>query len=404
MTTKNIAIEDYTYELPDERIAKYPLAQRDQSKLLVYQSGQIRDRRFADLPDLLPADSLLVRNNSRVIRARLLFRKESGAQIEIFCLDPYQPSSYELALSARQRCSWHCMLGNARRWHREQLLTLALHVEDREVVHLQAERGEEGVVHFSWDNEAYTFGELLELMGILPIPPYLNRESEQSDLQTYQTVYARPEGSVAAPTAGLHFTEEVFRQIGERGVSVLDVTLHVGAGTFRPVKSRTIGDHEMHQELIVLERQTIERLYRHSGPIIAVGTTSVRTLESLYHLGVRLLHSPSLPSADLAVEQWQAYEYVHEKAPSAEQALRAILDYMECNDLGTLVFPTAILIAPGYTFRVVSGIVTNFHQPNSTLLLLISAFIAGDWRSVYDHALRHGYRFLSYGDSSLLLP
>ncbi|MDO4691335.1 MAG: S-adenosylmethionine:tRNA ribosyltransferase-isomerase [Porphyromonadaceae bacterium] len=404
MTTKNIIIEDYTYELPDERIAKYPLAQRDQSKLLVYQSGLISDRSFSDLPDLLPKGSLLVRNNSRVIRARLLFRKESGAQIEIFCLDPLSPNSYELALSARERCSWHCMLGNARRWHRDQPLALALQVEHREVVHLQAERTEEGIVHFSWDNPTYTFGELLELMGILPIPPYLNREAEQSDLQTYQTVYARPQGSVAAPTAGLHFTEEVFRKINERGVSVLDVTLHVGAGTFKPVKSKTIGEHEMHQELIVLERQTIECLYHHSDPIIAVGTTSVRTLESLYHLGVRLLQSPDIAVADLGVGQWQAYEYGHEKAPSAEQALRAILDYMDRNELETLVFPTAILIAPGYTFRMVSGIVTNFHQPNSTLLLLISAFISDDWRAVYDHALRHGYRFLSYGDSSLLLP
>lgn len=404
MMTKHITIEDYTYELPDERIAKYPCPQRDQSRLLIYRAGQISDQTFAQLPESLPTDSLLVRNNSRVIRARLLFRKASGAQIEIFCLDPCLPNSYELALSSQKNCSWHCMLGNARRWHQDQPLVMTLAVGEGQCVHLEARRGEEGVVHFSWDNASYTFGELLELIGILPIPPYLNRATEQSDLQTYQTVYARPQGSVAAPTAGLHFTEEVFRKIDQRGISILDVTLHVGAGTFRPVKSPTIGEHEMHQELIVLDRAAIERLHRHSGAVIAVGTTSVRTLESLYHLGARLLQSPDLSSSTLKVEQWQAYEDQQDEAPSAEQALRAILGYMEREGLETLIFPTAILIAPGYTFRLVSGLITNFHQPNSTLLLLISAFVGDAWRTIYNHALDHGYRFLSYGDSSLLLP
>lgn len=402
-TTQDIRIDDYHYTLPDEQIAKYPLAERDKSRLLYYRGGRIEDKTFADIPHLLPEGCLLVRNNSRVIRARLLFRKESGAQIEVFCLDPAEPQSYELALSSRQACSWHCMLGNARRWHTDQPLTLSLAEGSASPVRLQATRGADGVVHFSWDNDAYTFGELLDLMGILPIPPYLNRQTESSDLESYQTVYARHEGSVAAPTAGLHFTPRVFALIEQRSIPTLDVTLHVGAGTFRPVKSDTIGGHEMHSELITFTRSAIERIAAHKGSIIAIGTTSVRSLESLYHLGTKIHHCPDIAPSDLHVGQWQAYE--GGQTPLSRADLCAcLLDYMQRNGLDALTFPTAILIAPGYTFRLVSGLVTNFHQPSSTLLLLISALIGEDWRRVYEHALREGYRFLSYGDSSLLLP
>ena len=401
---KEIQIADYDYPLPDERIAKYPLADRSSSKLLRYQAGQIEEFTFRDLPRLLPKGAVLVRNNSKVIRARLLFHKDSGARIEIFCLDPATPTSYELSLGERHRCSWHCLIGNAKRFKEGTQLTRLLHREGQGEVTLTAERGEEGVIHFSWDNDAYTFGELLELMGILPFPPYLGRETEEQDLTTYQTVYAQHAGSVAAPTAGLHFTPEVFEELRQRGVPVLDVTLHVGAGTFRPVKAEQIGEHEMHAELISLSRQTIEELRRNLGHIIAVGTTSVRTLESLYHLGAYLHHHPKTPMAELHVEQWQPYEGEPKEELTADAALDALLSYLDTHGEETLVFPTSIIIAPSYRYRVIRGMVTNFHQPHSTLLLLIAALIGDDWHRVYDWALTHDFRFLSYGDSSLLLP
>ena len=305
---KEIQIADYDYPLPDERIAKYPLADRSSSKLLRYQAGQIEEFTFRDLPRLLPEGAVLVRNNSKVIRARLLFHKDSGARIEIFCLDPASPTSYELSLGERHSCSWHCLIGNAKRFKEGTQLTHLLHREGQGEVTLTAERGEEGIIHFSWDNDAYTFGELLELMGILPIPPYLGRETEEQDLTTYQTVYAETEGSVAAPTAGLHFTPAVFEELRAQGTPVLDVTLHVGAGTFRPVKADHIGDHEMHAELISVSRSTLLALREHIGQIIAVGTTSVRTLESLYHLAIALRRQPDTPPTALHVEQWLPYE------------------------------------------------------------------------------------------------
>ena len=415
---QDIAIADYDYDLPDERIARYPLSERSSSKLLVYRSGEITTHTFRDLPDFLPEGSLIVRNNSKVIRARLIFHKDSGARIEIFCLDPALPESYELSLSSTQGCSWHCMLGNAKRFRLGTSLTAPLLGEKGKVT-LRACRTGEGEVSFTWDNEAYTFGELLELMGILPIPPYLDRETEERDLVTYQTVYAEREGSVAAPTAGLHFTPEVFEALRHRGIETLDVTLHVGAGTFRPVKADHIGEHEMHAELISVSREAVEKLRKRLGSIIAIGTTSVRTLESLYHLGVSLLKHPDASPETLHVTQWQPYGDVEGElppaqsgeapkacvsTPSTEEAFAALIDYMQRWELTQLVFPTSIIIAPGYRYRVIRGMVTNFHQPHSTLLLLIAALVGSDWRRIYDYALTHDFRFLSYGDSSLLLP
>lgn len=401
---QEIQIADYDYPLPDERIAKYPLADRSSSKLLRYQAGEIEEFTFRDLPRLLPEGAVLVRNNSKVIRARLLFHKDSGARIEIFCLDPATPTSYELSLGERHRCSWHCLIGNAKRFKEGTQLTRLLHREGQGEVTLTAERGEEGVIHFSWDNDAYTFGELLELMGILPIPPYLGRETEEQDLTTYQTVYAETEGSVAAPTAGLHFTPAVFEELRAQGTPVLDVTLHVGAGTFRPVKADHIGDHEMHAELISVSRSTLLALREHIGQIIAVGTTSVRTLESLYHLAIALRRQPDTPPTALHVEQWLPYEEGTDEELTTEEALYTLLSYLDAQGEDTLVFPTSIIIAPSYRYRVIRGMVTNFHQPHSTLLLLIAALIGDDWHRVYDWALTHDFRFLSYGDSSLLLP
>ena len=401
---QEIQIADYDYPLPDERIAKYPLADRSSSKLLRYQGGEIEEFTFRDLPRLLPEGAVLVRNNSKVIRARLLFHKDSGARIEIFCLDPAAPTSYELSLGERHRCSWHCLIGNAKRFKEGTQLTRLLHREGQGEVTLTAERGEEGVIHFSWDNDAYTFGELLELMGILPIPPYLGRETEEQDLTTYQTVYAETEGSVAAPTAGLHFTPAVFEELRAQGTPVLDVTLHVGAGTFRPVKADHIGDHEMHAELISVSRSTLLALREHIGQIIAVGTTSVRTLESLYHLAIALRRQPDTPPTALHVEQWLPYEEGTDEELTTEEALDTLLSYLDAQGEDTLVFPTSIIIAPSYRYRVIRGMVTNFHQPHSTLLLLIAALIGDDWHRVYDWALTHDFRFLSYGDSSLLLP
>lgn len=401
---QEIQIADYDYPLPDERIAKYPLADRSSSKLLRYQAGEIEEFTFRDLPRLLPEGAVLVRNNSKVIRARLLFHKDSGARIEIFCLDPASPTSYELSLGERHRCSWQCLIGNAKRFKEGTQLTRLLHREGQGEVTLTAERGEEGVIHFSWDNDAYTFGELLELMGILPIPPYLGRETEEQDLTTYQTVYAETEGSVAAPTAGLHFTPAVFEELRAQGTPVLDVTLHVGAGTFRPVKADHIGDHEMHAELISVSRSTLLALREHIGQIIAVGTTSVRTLESLYHLAIALRRQPDTPPTALHVEQWLPYEEGSDEELTTEEALDTLLTYLDAQGEDTLVFPTSIIIAPSYRYRVIRGMVTNFHQPHSTLLLLIAALIGDDWHRVYDWALTHDFRFLSYGDSSLLLP
>lgn len=406
-TPQQIQINEYTYALPDERIAKYPLAERDASKLLIYRGGQIRETLFRSLPDCLPDGALLVFNNTRVIRARLLFRKDTGAMIEIFCLEPALPSDYEQSFAQTDHCTWHCLVGNSKRWKSGQLHTTV--TVGSEPVTLSAERisvaGEAGdLVDFHWDNPCCTFSDVLEAVGVLPIPPYLHRETEAQDLQTYQTVYSKVKGSVAAPTAGLHFTPAVLAELDARGIEREEVTLHVGAGTFRPVKSDTIGGHAMHTEHFAVTRRTVDRLLAKPEHVIAVGTTSVRTLESLYYIGCALARGGADESADGAftVGQWGPYDADAPTLP-AEEALRAILRYLDRRGMDRLWAATQIIIAPGYQFKIVRGMVTNFHQPQSTLLLLVSAFVGGDWHTIYDYALSHDFRFLSYGDSSLLL-
>lgn len=402
--TQQIRIEEYDYPLPDERIAKFPLAKRDESKLLLYKDGQVSESVFKHIADYLPAGSLLVYNNTRVIQARLLFQKATGARIEVFCLEPAEPHDYALIFQQTERCSWICLVGNLKKW-KDGLLIKKVTIQGEEVI-LSAEKkeshGDSHRIEFTWNNPKYTFADLLDAAGVLPIPPYLHRETEKSDLVTYQTVYSKIKGSVAAPTAGLHFTPEVLADVDAHGIGREEVTLHVGAGTFKPVKSETIEGHEMHTEFISVRRSSIERIQKNLGKIIAVGTTSVRTLESLYYIGVKLTSHPDATSEELVVNQWMPYEAENNRIPVAE-ALQHILDYLDRHQADKLVTATQIIIAPGYEFKVVRGIITNFHQPKSTLLLLISAFVKGNWRTIYDYALSHDFRFLSYGDSSLLL-
>lgn len=402
--TKHIKISDYNYPLPDERIAKFPLPVRDQSKLLVYRHGEVSETRFTSLPDYLEAGELMIFNNTKVIQARLHFRKETGALIEIFCLEPIQPNDYVLNFQQTSHAAWLCMIGNLKKW-KEGSLHKEMNVKGHAIT-LTATRGEcRGTSHwvdFTWDNPEITFADILEVFGELPIPPYLNRETQESDKETYQTVYSKIKGSVAAPTAGLHFTERVLQALRDKGVDLEEVTLHVGAGTFKPVKSKEIEGHEMHTEYISVNRQTIEKLIAHGGKAIAVGTTSVRTLESLYYIGVTIASHPDAGQEELHVRQWQPYE-THPTMTTVE-SLQQILDYMKRHELEALHTSTQIIIAPGYTYHIVQKMVTNFHQPQSTLLLLVSAFVKGDWRTIYDYALGHDFRFLSYGDSSLLIP
>jgi len=401
---QNISVQEFTYELPEERIAKYPLAERDQSQLLIWNRGEISDDTFRNLPAHLPENSLLVFNNTRVIRARLHFRKQTGARIEIFCLEPTTPADYALSFTQTEKCRWKCIVGNLKKWKGEILEeTLEL---DNQPVKFRAERmGEAGnaqEIEFSWDNPAFTFSELLEATGNIPIPPYLHRESEESDLTRYQTVYSRIKGSVAAPTAGLHFTERVFDSLAARNIERAELTLHVGAGTFQPVKSDTIGGHEMHTEHILVEKTFIEQLRDKLDSVIAVGTTSIRTLESLYWIGKKLIENPELTEKELLVAQWEPYQE-EDHLPSPQQALTAVIKYLAGNSMDKLNTATQIIILPGYEFRIIRGMITNFHQPQSTLLLLISAFLGDDWKRVYQHALGNNYRFLSYGDSNLYI-
>lgn len=402
--TKHIKISDYNYPLPDERIAKFPLPVRDHSKLLVYRHSEVSETRFTSLPDYLEAGELMIFNNTKVIQARLHFRKETGALIEIFCLEPIQPNDYVLNFQQTSHAAWLCMIGNLKKW-KEGSLHKEMNVKGHAIT-LTATRGEcRGTSHwvdFTWDNPEITFADILEVFGELPIPPYLNRETQESDKETYQTVYSKIKGSVAAPTAGLHFTERVLQALRDKGVDLEEVTLHVGAGTFKPVKSEEIEGHEMHTEYISVNRQTIEKLIAHGGKAIAVGTTSVRTLESLYYIGVTIASHPDAGQEELHVRQWQPYE-THPTMTTVE-SLQQILDYMKRHKLEALHTSTQIIIAPGYTYHIVQKMVTNFHQPQSTLLLLVSAFVKGDWRTIYDYALAHDFRFLSYGDSSLLIP
>ncbi len=462
MSPKHIRISDFDYPLPEERIAKFPLPQRDHSKLLIYDHGRVGEDIFSNLPQHLPEGALMVFNNTRVIQARLHFRKRSreekgvkidGALIEIFLLEPASPNDYELMFQTRGRCSWLCIVGNLKKW-KEGTLTRVFSVGDSLYV-LKATRGAlHGTSHwidFEWEPaessstvETLSFAEILDALGELPIPPYLNRATEESDKTTYQTVYSKIKGSVAAPTAGLHFTPEVLQAIDYRGIDREELTLHVGAGTFKPVKSELIEGHDMHTEYISVRRQTVEKLLAHDCQAIAVGTTSVRTLESLYWMGLKLLRDPSLSESQLHVSQWEPYDddtassapcssaasvvsssatpvvsssatpvvspvccdsVATTSAPcSPREALQALLAWMDRHHLDVLHSSTQIIIAPGYQYRIVNRLITNFHQPRSTLLLLVSAFVRGDWRRIYDYALAHDFRFLSYGDSSLLIP
>lgn len=403
--TKHIQIRDYDYDLPDDRIARYPVAVRDQSKLLVYNHGEKSSHTFTELPDYLPKGSLIVFNNTKVIQARLHFRKETGALIEIFCLEPYAPNDYQLIFDSREQCEWLCLVGNKKKWKQDALVrninckgqTVALKAE------MKGTAGNSEIIRFSWDNADISFAELLDAVGELPIPPYLNRETEESDKETYQTVYSKHEGSVAAPTAGLHFTQRVLQALDDKGIERDEITLHVGAGTFKPVKSEEIEGHEMHSEYIYVPRTSIEKLIRHGGRCTAVGTTSVRTLESLYYIGLHLIQDPS--ASELHVQQWTPYETPEELAATPTiTALEAILKYLDDNHLDALHTSTQIIIAPGYTYHIVERMITNFHMPKSTLLLLVSAFIGDTWRDVYRYALDNNFRFLSYGDSSILIP
>ena len=405
MDTKQIRISEYNYQLPDERIAKFPIAERDHSKLLVYEHGQISDDVFYHLPKYLPKNSLMVFNNTKVIQARLHFRKETGALIEIFLLEPISPADYEQMFQTVGSCSWSCLVGNLKKW-KEGELTRQIVVNGQSFTLRASRRGEHGTGHqidFEWDAQTVSFSEILEAVGELPIPPYLNRKTQESDKTTYQTVYSKIKGSVAAPTAGLHFTEKVLHEIDACGIDREELTLHVGAGTFKPVKSECIEGHEMHSEFISVRRQTLEKLLQHDASAIAVGTTSVRTLESLYYIGLKLESSPDLSEDELHVSQWEPYEQKGASIP-ATQAIQNIVEYLDRHQRSVLNTSTQIIIAPGYEYKIVKVLITNFHQPQSTLLLLVSAFLKGDWRRVYDYALSNDFRFLSYGDSSLLIP
>ncbi|MBR5929817.1 MAG: S-adenosylmethionine:tRNA ribosyltransferase-isomerase [Prevotella sp.] len=409
--TKHIRISDYNYPLPDERIAKFPIAQRDHSKLLVYRQGKVEEDVFYQLPNYLPEGALMVFNNTKVIQARMHFRKTTGALIEVFLLEPCLPADYEQMFQTTAECEWICLIGNLKKWKEGELVqTVMIHGQEVEIAATRL--GEQGTGHrirFAWRytapqaGAAPSFAELIDAAGELPIPPYLNRETQESDKTTYQTVYSKIKGSVAAPTAGLHFTDDVLKAIDERGIEREELTLHVGAGTFKPVKSEEIEGHSMHTEYYCVKRQTIEKLISHQARAIAVGTTSVRTLESLYYVGLKLEQNPDANEEELHVMQWEPYQQ-DQQAIDPLRALQNILQWLDRQGKGSLHSSTQIIIAPGYEYKIVKMLVTNFHQPQSTLLLLVSAFVKGDWRTIYDYALSHNFRFLSYGDSSLLIP
>ncbi|RDC65092.1 S-adenosylmethionine:tRNA ribosyltransferase-isomerase [Adhaeribacter pallidiroseus] len=398
---KNITIQDFRYQLPESLVAQFPLANRDASKLLFYQRGSISDHGFREIPDLLSPEALLIFNDTKVVQARLLFTKPTGGIIEIFCLEPVFPyTEMQQAMQQTTTCSWQCLVGNAKRW-KSGLLQMPLPTGFLQA-ELQERAADGFIIKFSWQPAALTFAEVLETAGKLPLPPYLNRDAEEADKIRYQTIYAATEGAVAAPTAGLHFTENILTKLTQRNIKQAKVTLHVGAGTFKPVKASAMADHQMHAEEIYVSSATIRSLQEQfPKSIIPVGTTSLRTLETLYWLGILIARNPELKS--LHVPQWLPYE-ADAALPRPAETLQVLLDYLQANQLDYLRATTQLLIAPGYPFRICSGLVTNFHQPESTLLLLVSALIGEDWRRVYEHALENQYRFLSYGDSSLLLP
>ena len=396
----NLRISDYTYNLPEERIAKHPLAQRDTSKLLFYIDGQISDLTFGEVPTLLPPDALLVFNNTRVVQARILFEKTAGATpIEVFCLEPVG-QDVQTAMASTREVNFVCLVGNAKRWNEGLTLTKKLNESTTLSVEKRGRQEDSFIIHLSWDSDL-SFAEILELAGKVPLPPYLNRDIEEGDRERYQTVYARHDGSVAAPTAGLHFTDEVLEKLSQKGVVLAETTLHVGAGTFKPVSTEHVQNHEMHAEEIHVKRSLVEQLITHNGPVYAIGTTSTRTLESLYWMGVKIISGQT--EQHFVLGQWDAYALPQNI--SCRDALTALLAFMDENQLQTLITHTSLIIAPGYKYRVLDALFTNFHQPGSTLILLVAAALGEDWHRVYNHALTNGYRFLSYGDSNLyVLP
>ncbi len=395
-----IKIEDYNYPLDDSRIAKYPLAERDASKLLHYKDAHVKEYCFRDLPSLLPEGAIMVFNETKVVPARMYFQRDTGAHIEIFCLEPVSPPEYNTIFASTECCSWKCVVGNLKKW-KNDVLSLINTADDPDIAKLALKasmvrkEGNTAVVEFRWST-GVPFSRVLDMAGNVPIPPYLNRETEAIDLERYQTMYARVRGSVAAPTAGLHFTPRVLDAIGQKGIDINDVCLHVGAGTFLPVKSSNVADHPMHREPFSVGIGLLRKLAEKKAPLIAVGTTSVRTLESLYYAGVDCIEN----GAPKDIGQWGPYE--RDYTYSTEESLKALVEYLESNNLEELKLGTRIIIVPGFRFRLVDYLVTNFHQPESTLILLVSAFVKGDWRRIYDFALANGFRFLSYGDSSLL--
>lgn len=400
---ENIRIEDFNYELPNGKIAKYPLKERDSSKLLIWKNNRISETTFNCISEYIPENALLVFNNTKVIPARMIFPKETGAQIEIFCLEPKEPTDYAQIFSQTRSCSWLCLVGNSKRW-KSGKLTKQISSEKKIICSVEkiADYGKTHWIRFEWNPPDLCFTDVLEQLGELPIPPYLNRKTEESDKEAYQTVYSKIKGSVAAPTAGLHFTQKVFDSLKKRNIEWEELTLHVGIGTFKPVQSKTLAGHEMHSEYFSITKTTIKKIMEKEGSVFAVGTTSVRTLESLYYIGMLIENHPDAAPDELSISQQIPY-FTNYPPISVSHSLENILSYLERKNLQTLVTHTQILIAPGYVFKIVNGMITNFHQPKSTLLLLVSAFVEGQWKKIYDYAQNHNFRFLSYGDSSLLI-
>jgi S-adenosylmethionine:tRNA ribosyltransferase-isomerase len=405
MHPSQLSIQDFNYTLPQEKIARYPLPERDQSKLLVYKEGEITESNYRQIASFIPSNSLLVFNNTKVVEARLLFTKESGGTIEIFCLEPHlQYPDITTAMLSKGKVWWNCLVGGAKKW-KDAVLYKWINYQSKTIL-LSAQKiahqHETYTIELTWDDAAMSFAEILHASGLIPLPPYLNRKAEDTDKERYQTIYAEADGSVAAPTAGLHFTTHVFDSFIEKNIQKTFVTLHVGAGTFKPVKAATMQDHEMHAEYIDVHKDCLQQLLAQLGnPIIAVGTTSLRTIESLYWLGVKTKINPTIPSAELFISQWEPYELA-ERNVKPKEALIALLKWMETHQSERIITKTQIIIAPGYSFKIMNALITNFHQPQSTLLLLVAAIVGDDWKKIYTHALEKDYRFLSYGDGSLL--